>query len=243
MNGLLTPFGRYFIVAVLMICIAGCTARVHDTVTPHIFSSNSFTPQPQMLPQAALRSNGGTMQTFADAMNVPLSSDDDYGRFVDPQVVGRDRILAIRLLKLMPPSSRGDFTYVDGSHVLSNRLSLKNGIRFARPTDPQAQLVRTITGSGRTTSSYPPTGGSGGPFIRNYSAQGVNAGLGYATVPCDSAMSGGDNGFMYFNAYTANSSGSIVDAGLSIDTAINAHPFINSQGNYIYSGWTDENYT
>ena len=142
----------------------------------------------------------------------------------------------------MPAGMRGDFVYVDGQRIVSNRVALKSGIRFAKPSDPQSML-RQITQQRRGIASYPPTGGSGGPYIRNYSAQGVNAALGYATIPCDSAFSGGDNGFMYFNSYTADSSGSVLDAGLSVDATITAHAFINNQGTYLYSGWTDENYT
>jgi hypothetical protein len=183
------------------------------------------------------------LQSFADAVNVKLSTETEYAAFVDPEVGGTDRKLAIKLLELMPAGSRGDFVYVDGTHVLSNRVALTYGIRFAKPGDPQAQLSRVSASGARHPLAYPPTGGSGGPYLRNYSAQGVNAAVAYATIPCDSAMSGADNGFMYFNAYTAGSTGSVVDAGLAIDATIKAHAFINNQGSYLYSGWTDENYT
>ena len=205
------------------------------------FQAAPITAPPQSVRRFGLASNGGTLQSFSDALNAKLLSDDDYAAFVDPGVVGTDRALAIRLLELMPPGMRGDFLYVDGKHVVSNRLSLAGGVRFARPGDPQ-QLLRGLDSNVRHEQSYPPLGGSGGPYLRHYSAQGVNAGYGYATVPCDSAFAGSDNGFMYFNAYTADSSGSVVDAGLAIGYGvggtIQAHPFINNQGTYTRDGQT-----
>jgi len=68
-------------------------------------------------------------------MNAPLFSDSDYGAFVDPQVQGDDRRLAIKFLKLMPINKRGDFTYVDGLRVLSNRVDVARGLQFVAKGD------------------------------------------------------------------------------------------------------------
>lgn len=194
-----------------------------------------------------LISRGGTLHSFADAIQANLKTDEDFDRFVDPSVTGSDRKLAIRLLRFMPASSRGDFVYVDPANgkIISNRPELAKGIRLHRQSLLRASSsgnVVNAASSVRQTRSYPPVGGGGGSYIRHYSAQGVNAASGYATVPCDARLSGGDHGFMYFNAYSQNSSGSVIDAGLEIYPGNIPHPFIN-EGGYLYSGWTDENYT
>ena len=162
----------------------------------------------------------------------------------DPSVVGSDRKLAIRLLRFMPASSRGDFVYVDPANGKIIYESARVSERKLTPTVVAPviiveQLVNAAS-SVRQTRSYPPVGGGGGTYIRHYSAQGVNAASGYATVPCNARLSGGDHGFMYFNAYSQSSSGSVIDAGLEIYPGNIPHPFIN-EGGYLYSGWTDEN--
>jgi len=132
-----------------------------------------------------------------------LVTDSDYGNFVDAGVVGADRTLAIKLLRLMLPGMRGDFVYVDqNSRVLSNRLDLVSKVKF--PKSSGSAVFRASSSSQRRIASYPPTGGSGGLYIRNYSQQGVNAMYGYATPPCDTSFQTGDTGNMYFNAIPAH---------------------------------------
>jgi hypothetical protein len=199
--------------------------------------------RPQKQPFGLL-SRGGKLTSFSEALHANLQTDDDFDRFVDPQVIGDDRKLAIRLLRMMPANLRGDFIYYDGKRLLSNRPELTHGIRFSNSIQPMPTRSPDSQ-SPRATLSYPPTTGTGGPWIRHYSAQGVNAAVGYATFPCDSQLLGNDSGFMYFNSYTASSSGSVMDAGLWIHPGNSATPFINrgSYGGYLYAGWTDENYT
>jgi hypothetical protein len=167
-------------------------------------------------------------------------------------VTGADRTLALKLLEIMPANLRGDFVYVNGTHIVSNRVALKGGVHFAKPGDALYSLRSTEArgqSARRATLSYPPTGGSGGPYIRNYSAQGVNAGSGYATLACDSSLTNGDEGYTYFNSYNATSSGSLVDAGLAVSQfngsgPLVANAFINDEGTAVFYGpWTDENYT
>ncbi len=55
---------------------------------------------------------------FAAAENETLSSDSDFDKYIDASIVGNDRILARKLLRLMPDSMRGDFLYYDGNRVL-----------------------------------------------------------------------------------------------------------------------------
>ncbi len=206
----------------------------------------------------ALISNGGTLHSFADAVNLPLRTDAEFGRFVDPQVTGSDRALSIFLLKLLPPRMRGDFVYVNAAgRVLSNRLAVGAAVRFkprrvaAEHLSPPFDPLATFRSSGVPESrqpipdSYPPTGGTGGAYIRNYSSQGVNALYGYATPPCDVNLPSGDSGNMYFNAYDQNGS-DVVDAGIGANNTSRALPGLTPQQTlspfitpYQGNGWTN----
>ncbi len=108
------------------------------------------------------------MHSFSEARSLPLATDGDYGRFVDPAIGGADRVLAITLLKFMPPHMRGDFIYVNEfGRVLSNRAAL---VPMAHFVSASSLVVSHQTPIARTAKqvirpmSYPPTGGSGGPF-------------------------------------------------------------------------------
>ena len=176
----------------------------------------------------ALISNGGHMHSFSDAVNLPLEHDRDFDRFVDPNVRGADRELAIYFMKLMPANKRGDFVYVDPhGRVLSNRLSVAQSVAFGhvnlRRSTPTSGHETKIARRGFSKTSnrdnFPPNSSYQGADIRYYSQQGVNALYGYATPPCDVNLpgtpgQGGDAGYMYFNAYSASSAGSLVDAGV-----------------------------
>jgi len=176
------------------------------------------------------------MSSFAQAQHLILKTDADYGRFVDPSIVGAARERAIKLLELMPPGMRGDFVeiHADGT-VTSNRVDLPAFVKFR----PEAK-ASTIHGARMATQlvpmSYPPTGGSGGPYIRLYSYQNINAAYGVATPPCDVSLdpSNHDTGNMYFNAYESNGS-DLTDAGIGADeypsrdgTASDVFSFVNS---------------
>lgn len=193
------------------------------------------------------------MQSFGDANGLPLTTDADYARFVDPGVAGADRSLAIKLLKFMPPEMRGDFIYVNQyGRILSNRVALETDVHFFKRTSnvrPLRQPAAISSGTGIHPMAYPPSGGSGGPYLRYYSYQGVNAAYGYASFPCDSVYKNGDNGNMYFNAYDTNGS-DVLDAGVSQGLFPNnsqtESAFLNIGGNYQYqswngyTGWTNE---
>jgi hypothetical protein len=214
-----------------------------QVATPRTKASSPGAPRPVRTPKPGLISNGGTLNSFSQAIYARLDTDVDYGKFVDPQVQGDDRRLAIKLLKLMPVNKRGDFTYVSGMKVLSNRVELARNLLFL-PKGDRRLPPDSASARARRQFSYPPAGGSGGPYIRHYSTQGANAAIGYASVPCNSNLGYLDNGFMYFNSYTSTSSGSIMDAGLEVNSNLQANAFINlgSYGGYLYHGWTNLNY-
>lgn len=129
--------------------------------------------QPTSPPAWGLVSNGGSMQSFGDANGLPLTTDADYARFIDPGVAGADRSLAIKLLKFMPPEMRGDFIYVNQyGRILSNRVALETDVHFFKRTSnvrPLRQPAAISSGTGIHAMAYPPSGGSGGPYLRYYS--------------------------------------------------------------------------
>lgn len=212
----------------------------------------------------ALVSNGGTLTSFGQAANLPLFTDQDFARFVDPQVTGANRTLAIALLRWMPANMRADFTYVESNgSVLSNRAGLGFNIRRIPPSlaanlhlqgsrrmaNARSGLRSSLAVAPRRPFSYPPNGGVGGAYIRTYSQQNINAMYGYAIPPCDVSLLSNESGNMYFNAYDSNGD-DVVDAG--IGTNINSGtygngesvPFINAYGTgYLNSGWTNQTQT
>lgn len=193
-----------------------------------------------------LISNGGAMKSFSDAVGMRLVSDADYELFIDPPIAGEDRKIAVRMMRLMPPNKRGDFIYIGPTgHIISNRSSWRDSLKVKRQTEVRNEMRLEAATRNIHTMSYPPSGGSGGPYIRNYSKQGVTAAYGYATIPCQAILDSNDHGFMYFNSYSAGSSGSVVDGGLEVypntSGPVVAHPFLNVAGRgYQYQGWTNE---
>ncbi len=256
-----------FIVVAIASVLSGCS---HQSIIPPqsqggsgpVSQSTARNPggSAATRPAWGLVSNGGSMHSFSDAKGLALKTDADYANFVDPEVVGTDRLLAIALLKFMPPGMRGDFIYVSKSgRVLSNRIALESRIRFqASSSSINPAPLANLGGRSVRPMAYPPTGGSGGPYIRYYSYQGVNAAYGYASFPCDSVYnnSGGahpDDGNMYFNAYDANGN-DVLDAGVAQgsfpDNSQTESAFVNlGGGNYFYqnwngyTGWTNESQT
>gem|GEM_PF-6967972 len=117
----------------------------------------------------------------------------DIARFIDADVTGADRELAKRFMASQPENSRGDFVYLspDG-RIISN----KDVLREAAMTNG---LLPSL--GARRTMSYPPVadGNQGGPFYREYSLQGITAGFGFVTIPCnDELFLQGDAGDAYF---------------------------------------------
>lgn len=230
----------------MSLILANCSSvAMRPSAIPEALSSTTQQNNKQQLaPTDSLTSNGGTLRSFSDARFLQLKTDADFGRFIDAQVQGVDRQVAISLLRLMPSGMRGDFVYIrkDGT-ILSNRLVLRSMAKRVHwaPLGRTALKPQNV----RIPMMYPPTGGSGGAYIREYSQQGVNAAYGYATLPCDGTFTqAGESGNMYFNAYSATSSGSVVDAGITVNSTANvapgytqaqtAAPFVFAPG---YGGW------
>jgi hypothetical protein len=123
-------FSRMRIVAsvfVCLLCLWACSSGSHMLPISSDTNSSKTTSVSQGAPTIALVSNGGTENSFADANGALLVSDDDFGKFVDPQINGANRSLAISFLKMMPSGARGDFIYVGpNGTILSNRTNIVN---------------------------------------------------------------------------------------------------------------------
>jgi hypothetical protein len=240
-------------IIVVSACSGGRSSNPSPIIPQTTAPAQGGTPQStgRSIQGLGLKSNGGTMKSFSDAVNMVLA-DADYDKFIDSSIVGVDRKTALTYLKLMPKNMRGDFTYVDYTtgKVLSNRADLISTIKFkSGAVNASQSAANRVMSSTRQAMSYPPNFGSGGSFIRNYSEQGETAMYGYATPPCDiSLASSNDSGNMYFNAYSGSSSGSIVDGGLSQGSFPNSsqtvNAFVNIAGSgFLFSGWTNESQT
>lgn len=119
--------------------------------------------------------------------------------YIDPSVVGADRALAIRLMKIMPPTKRGDFIYFDTpQHIVSNRRDLAASVT----TRPIAQPVQSAAAAKRSPRSYPPAPfAATGPYSRLYSKQGITGAIGYVSIPCNAQhLNGADEGYTYFES-------------------------------------------
>jgi hypothetical protein len=199
----------------------------------------------------ALASNGGKLHSFAQAQNLLLQTDADYGRFVDSSIVGAARKQAIKFLEFMPPGMRGDYVYIgDGGLVTSNRSDLPAMVKSVKSNLPLTSTVADAS-SRKSPMEYPPTSGGGGPFIRVYSSQGINAAFGIADPPCDVNLNQNnhDSGNMYFNAWSPNITGSVTDAGIGADeypssdtTESDVFPFVNSSGTWDPSQYSSQGF-
>ncbi len=237
------------VAALLGIFLTSCSA--HSKTTPSLSQNvrtQSHKTQSVHGPGLGLVSNGGTMSSFSEVVGWELRPE-DYDKFVDRSVVGADRQLAVKFLKMMPKSMRGDFSYIEPKtgKILSNRIDLVAKIKL-KASSALLQAHERGAMSQRSLKSYPPQFGGGGAFIRDYSYQGFNGMSGYATPPCppDIIVRSVDEGDMYFNAYSSNSSGSVVDGGLTQNRNGNPNvvtPFIQLYTGPLYTGWTDENYS
>ena len=188
----------------------------------------------------ALQSNGGSLTTFNQAVNMHLQSDADYGRFVEPQVTGINRALAIKFMRLMPANLRSDFIYISpNGALLSNRPALAFNLRPMTPalvkslrassiSSPTLNplSISTMQAKKQLTNrlsmrpmSYPPTSGNGGAYGRMYSSQGFNAMFGFVVPPCDVNLASGESGDAYFNAYDSNGNDQ-VDAGIATNIGV-----------------------
>ena len=179
-----TNMGRTLggLVLVTSITIASCNSAGNSSVAP--FAPRGFV---QQRPATIVK---GGVPNFSEATDLPLTSDADYERYIDPQVTGSDRRQAMHFMKLMPPNWRGDFVYVDKNNkILSNRIAVKRSVQLT---------VRRSKARPRTRFGDPPIDDSTGPFVRQFSVPGVTASYGYATEYCNNtSLNPGDAGDMY----------------------------------------------
>jgi hypothetical protein len=180
--------------------------------------------------------------SFSDAIGQKLTAA-QLDAYIDPSVTGSDRVLARQLLGVMPPGIRGDFVYIKGDGtMMSNRPSVLKGaklnFRFGKPSS-------VATSDTRKTMAVvaPPATTNTGPYARQYSALGVNAAFGYATIDCnddylyesDNGPSASDYGDMYVGGMgEPNGNGTGIDAGIQMSPLDSIQPFLNisAEGGY-----------
>ncbi len=167
-------------------------------------------------------------------------SDHDLDSYIDPGVTGADRIMAHKLMGLMPKNRRGDFLYFDGHKVLSNNIALATQAKLQRRAESRTvgglvSAATTVAGSRRETRSYssscspPDPFGGTGPYVRNVSRCGVTGGWAVVFLPCgDTYMaSSGDNGFMYWEWRDAI--GGLYEGGMFTHTgAADINPYLSA---------------
>jgi len=192
-------------------------------------------------PDASIRlSSSSSSLSFASLVGKDIL-DKDIERFIDPQITGSDRVLALKLMRIMPKNQRGDFVYIrpDGS-VLSNRLAISALLQAQRVQIPQPSVAsRTI----QPRDLYPPAPFTGtGPYVEQYSVMGVTAFLGYVVAPClgaDATFFNKDGGYLYTGTqlYTGvQGTGSTIDAGLQYNPGDGSiQPFL--RGNATGQQW------
>jgi hypothetical protein len=152
--------------------------------------------------------------TFSIARN-KLLKDADLDQYIDSSVNGADRKLAKRLMRLMPPSMRGDFVYVDGKRIISNNASLPKYVKFDAPRGPQvvardAQSAARAPDAARrpmytANNACGPAPSHSGPYIRYISKCKYAGAIGIVKIDCNSTggpymgAGGDDSGNAYFN--------------------------------------------
>ena len=179
----------------------------------------------------------GRTPSFTNAANKTLSSDADYGQWINPEITGADRAKAIYFMKMMPPNLRADFVYVDrNGTVLSNRLSLEREVRFKPFNLPNGRS--NLSSGTRMPMAVPSTNDSSGPYVREYSQTGDSAALGYATISCGTTnLTPGDGAYMYTGTFDGNWTN--FDSGLEYYNDKEIKSFVNVGHHYKQSGWVN----
>jgi len=182
---------------------------------------------------------------FNAAVNADLESDSDFDQYIDASITGDDRVLARRLMRLMPPSMRGDFIYYDGRRVVSNNAALiphafdlasLTNKPAATETTPQKTFSSALSGQRRTVQSVgscsPPDPYAGsGPYVRMVSNCGFSGSFTIVNLPCgDTNLVNNDYGYMYLEL--RDQASNLYEAGLLVpsysggETQIN--PYLSS---------------
>ena len=163
--------------------------------------------------------------------------DSDIDAYIDSSVVGADRVMAHKLMAMIPSEFRGDFVYIDkNDRAISNNpallrhLVLKNILQpqsdrgasnmqstASAPTIPRLAIASN-TRQTRSYTSCGPGATNNGPSIRLVSACGYVAAIGIVTLECGTSggsrmgAAGGDNGYLSFELN--NLGASRIEAGL-----------------------------
>jgi len=224
--------GRRLAVIAVFFAVAGCS-HAGSTLPPSPHSAQGASPS------ASQHATATVPNIFAAARNRTLR-DADYDAYIDAPVTGADRVLARRLMKLMPPNQRGDFVYLDPAtgHRVSNNLGLlMQTVVEPRITTKAAPLspssaVRAPSSSMRRVRDYsnscgptqPYTGS--GPYGRMLSQCGFSGGIAFVNVDCGTTFlaSSNDVGYLYFEVSGGTST--TAEGGLQYNSDSSIQPHI-----------------
>ena len=180
----------------------------------------------------------------------PQLGDADLDRYIDSSVTGADRTLARSLMRLMPPSERGDFVYLKpGNQILTNNLALLPYVKVtmssatpATTSGVRPAAARQISSFGNTRkpknypSCIPQTPSSPmGALAQMFSYCGFSAGFAFVQVPGGyTNLEGPPNeaGYLYFEIFSANSATNTAEGGFEYDDDNHIHPYaaVSNQG-------------
>ncbi|HTD32972.1 MAG TPA: hypothetical protein VK665_04890, partial [Candidatus Elarobacter sp.] len=172
---------------------------------------------------------------FATAIGKRLR-DQDIDQYIDSSVVGADRVLARKLMRMMPSNRRGDFVLYDGSRIISNNRALVAQTKLIER--PQTQIIATPRGTGRVAASSmrqtrangscaPPYHPGTGPYIRTVGACGFTGAWSIVNLACNTTMmyDPREAGYMYVELRDA--SGGLEEAGMFTKTGLAGQNDIN----------------
>lgn len=208
------------IALLLLVSVTACGSRA-NTGLPAV-GANAGAPGPSITDFGDVKFASSPVHSrFAAARNKRLSVN-DLEKYIDPSVVGNDRVLARRFMAYMPANLRDDFVYLapDG-HLVSNNPDILPYAKVTRGPTPLAQASASPGGQPiavsskarrpRTDWSDPcspknPPDQPKGAYVRMVSYCGFTAGWGFVTIPAGTSympydFSQGkylDNGHVYF---------------------------------------------
>ncbi len=202
----------------------------------------SISIQPPSVRLDRSRSAPAVPNIFQSARNLVLQPD-DIDHFIDPRVIGQDRLIAHRLMLGMPPNLRGDFLYLqsNGRLVTNNLALLPYAMVSAGSSRPDSTAQRKPANYGGAPSRVAPLAARpfdysspcspqnppqtpGGAYIRLVSQCGFASGWGFIQVPAgNSRFASGDNGELYFEIWSGNNA---VEGGLQYNSDSSIQPYL-----------------
>jgi hypothetical protein len=232
--------GRRCVIIAALFALGGCSHGGGHVVPAAQTSAQSAAQIP------ALASNAPVRNIFEAARNKTLR-DADLDKYIDPSVNGADRVLARKLMRIMPPNQRGDFVWFDPA--TGHRVSNNSALLAATAVGPRLHLPKTTPAIASSVQkrhvrdySNPcgpdqPHEGTG-PYGRMLSKCGFTGGIGFVNVECNMTfLNSGDQGNLYFEL--TNGPGITSEGGLQYNSDSSVQPYIAGLSQQLY-GYTNK---